>query len=152
MSTHDESGQDVVPTMRCEVCQVDVPAGNFCGLCGSHLVSDSRKGPRWLRGDTFGAAPNENVLLPSVASSLFPHLPQRSRTPFRVGLVLLLMGLVGFAVIKMPVGVDHGRALGLPVLFLLYLAESGVYRDVPLSVLCGGRRVSVRGSAWAGFC
>lgn len=135
MSTHDESGQDVVATMRCAVCEVEVPAGNFCGLCGSHLASRPGRGPRWLRGDTFGAAPNENVLLPSVASSLFPQIPRRSRAPFRVGLVLVLVGLVGFAILKMPSALIAICALGLPVLFLLYLSESRVYRDMSLNAL-----------------
>ncbi|MCX2933484.1 zinc ribbon domain-containing protein [Mycobacterium sp. CVI_P3] len=135
MSTQDETDHDAVPTMVCPVCEVDVPAGNFCGLCGAHRASAEAKGPRWLRGDAFGAAPNENVLLPSVASSLFPHIPKRSRAPFRVGLMLVLVGLVGFAIVKMPSALITICALGLPVLFLLYLAESGVYRDMSMSSL-----------------
>ncbi|MGY4708103.1 zinc ribbon domain-containing protein [Mycolicibacterium sp. CBM1] len=126
--------QDAVPTMECQVCEVDVPAGNFCGLCGSHLEAEG-KGPRWLRGDTFSVAPNENVLLPSIASSLFPQIPQRSRAPFRIGLVLVLIGLIGFAIVKMPSALITICALGLPVLFVLYLSESKVYRDISVNVL-----------------
>ena len=128
-----ETGTDDVPTMECSVCEIDVPAGAFCGYCGSHAADEPRRGPRWLgrlRGDTFGASPGESVLLPAVASSLFPHLPQRSRTPFRVGLVLVLVGLVVFAVVKMPAALITVAALGLPLLFVLYLAESAVYRDM----------------------
>ena len=31
------------PTMECRVCQTDVPAGEFCGLCGDLLTDAARK-------------------------------------------------------------------------------------------------------------
>jgi hypothetical protein len=130
MSAPDD---DVVPTMECGVCQIDVPAGAFCGYCGGHLASEPKRGPSWLRGlrgDTFGASPGESVLRPAIASSLFPHLPQGSRMPFRVGIALILAGLVLFAVVKMPAALITVAALGLPLLFVLYLTESAVYRDM----------------------
>ena len=34
MSTNDEQ----VPTAECRICQMDVPAGEYCGLCGCHLT------------------------------------------------------------------------------------------------------------------
>ncbi|EHB54888.1 hypothetical protein MycrhDRAFT_2082 [Mycolicibacterium rhodesiae JS60] len=126
---------DDVPTMECGVCRIDVPAGAFCGYCGAHLASEEKPGPRWLRklrGDTFGASPGEGVLRPAIASSLFPHLPQRSRTPFRVGLGLILVGLVGCAVVKLPAAGITIAALGLPLLFVLYVSESAVYRDMSM--------------------
>ncbi|TGD89333.1 zinc ribbon domain-containing protein [Mycolicibacterium sp. CH28] len=129
MSAGTESG-DEVPTLECSFCEMDVPAGAFCGYCGGHLASEAKRGPRWLRGDTFGASPGENVLLPAIASSLFPHLPQRSRTPFRVGLALVLVGLIGFAFLKIPPALITVAALGLPLLFVLYVSESAVYRDM----------------------
>lgn len=139
MTTPDDDG---VPVMECGVCQIDVPAGAFCGYCGGHLASEPARGPGWLRklrGDTFGASPGESVLLPAIASSLFPHLPQKSRTPFRVGLALILVGLVVFAIVKMPAALITVAALGLPLLFVLYLVESAVYRDMSpwSSVLAG---------------
>ena len=126
---------DDVPMMECGVCQIDVPAGAFCGYCGGHLASEAKPGPRWirkLRGDTFGASPGESVLRPAIASSLFPHLPARSRTPFRVGLALILVGLVACAVVKMPAAGITIAALGLPLLFVLYVSESAVYRDMSM--------------------
>jgi hypothetical protein len=102
-----------------------------------------------LRGDTFGASPGESVLLPAIASSLFPHLPQRSRTPFRVGLALILLGLVVFAVVKMPAALITVAALGLPLLFVLYLAESAVYRDMsPWSLVLAGTLGAALGVGW----
>ena len=126
-----------------------MPAGAFCGLCGGHLKSKPGPGPHWLRQDTFGAAPNESVLLPSIASSLFPHLPNRSRTPFRVGLILVLLGLVGFAFIKMPAALITVSALGLPLLFLLYLSESDVFRDMSRAALAvAGLTGAALGVGW----
>ena len=130
MTTPTESGPDGVARVECPVCETDVPAGAFCGLCGGHLTSKPGPGPHWLRQDTFGAAPNESVLRPSIASTLFPHLPNRSRTPFRVGLALVFLGLVAFALLKLPAPLITVAALGLPLLFLLYLSESDVFHDM----------------------
>ncbi|WP_179476032.1 zinc ribbon domain-containing protein [Mycolicibacterium vinylchloridicum] len=143
---------DEVPTMECGVCQIDVPAGAFCGYCGAHLASEEKPGPRWLRklrGDTFGASPGEGVLRPAIASSLFPHLPAQSRTPFRVGLALILIGLVLFAVVKMPAALITVAALGLPLLFVLYLSESAVYRDMSAwSMVLAGTLGAALGVGW----
>lgn len=143
---------DEVPMMECGVCQIDVPAGAFCGYCGGHLASEAKPGPRWLkklRGDTFGASPGESVLRPAIASSLFPHLPPGSRTPFRVGLALVLVGLVLFSVVKMPAALITVAALGLPLLFVLYLSESAVYRDLSVwSVVLAGTLGAALGVGW----
>ncbi|MBB3601272.1 hypothetical protein FHT40_000905 [Mycolicibacterium sp. BK556] len=143
---------DDVPVMECGVCQMDVPAGAFCGYCGGHLASEATRGPRWLRalrGDVFGASPGESVLRPAITSSLFPHLPQRSRTPFRVGVALILVGLVLFAVVKMPAALITVAALGLPLLFLLYLSESAVYRDMSVwSMVLAGTLGAALGVGW----
>jgi hypothetical protein len=143
---------DEVPTMECGVCQIDVPAGAFCGYCGAHLASEEKPGPRWLRklrGDTFGASPGESVLRPAIASSLFPHLPAQSRTPFRVGLALILAGLVLFAVVKMPAALITVAALGLPLLFVLYLSESAVYRNMKVwSMVLAGTLGAALGVGW----
>lgn len=143
---------DEVPTMECGVCQIDVPAGAFCGYCGGHLDSDHDSGPRWLRklrGDTFGASPGESVLRPAIASSLFPQLPGSSRTPFRIGLALILAGLVLFSVVKMPAALITVAALGLPLLFVLYLAESSVYRDMSTwAMVSAGTLGAALGVGW----
>ncbi len=124
-----------VPMVVCRVCQVEVPDGNFCGLCGAHLTEHRRRGPDWLRLGVFGAAPNENVLRPSLTSSLFPHLPSASRMPFRLGLAMWLTVLVGCAALRLPAALITVGALGLPLLFVLYLRESGAYRDLPVTTL-----------------
>ena len=85
--------------MRCPVCQTDVPAGAFCGTCGAQLSAHRGDGRGRLRLGAYAAAPGEHVLRLSAASSLFPHLPHRSRTPFRVALAVLSLALVAFALL-----------------------------------------------------
>jgi hypothetical protein len=128
MSTNDEQ----VPTAVCRVCQVDVPAGEYCGLCGCHLTSRKGEGPDWLRIRDFGAAPGEHLLQPSLASSLFPHLPRRSRIVFRIGLAVVLVALVAFALLRMPGALVAVSAFGFPFLFLLYVRESDGFHDIPV--------------------
>jgi hypothetical protein len=131
MSTGSETNDEQVPTAECRVCETDVPAGEYCGLCGCHLTPRRGEGPDWLRIRDFGAAPGEHLLQPSLASSLFPHLPPRSRTVFRFGLAVVLIALVAFAVLRLPAALVTVAALGLPFLFLLYLRESDAFADMP---------------------
>jgi hypothetical protein len=135
MSTGPESNDETVPTTECRVCQTDVPAGEYCGLCGCHLTPRRGEGPDWLRIRDFGAAPGEHLLQPSLTSSLFPHLPSRSRRAFRLGLVVVLAALVAFALLRLPAAMVAVAALGLPLLFLIYLRESDAFRDYPLATL-----------------
>jgi hypothetical protein len=124
-----------VPVTECRICQTDVPAGEYCGLCGCHLTPRRGEGPDWLRMRNFGAAPNEHLLQPGVASSLFPHLPERSRIAFRIGLVVVLAALVAFTLVRLPAALVTVAALGLPLLFVLYLRESDAQRDLPVATL-----------------
>jgi hypothetical protein len=134
MSTGPEPNDEEVPTAECRVCQTDVPAGEYCGLCGCHLTPRRGEGPDWLRIRDYGAAPSEHLLQPSLASSLFPHLPPRSRTVFRVGLAVVLVALVAFAVLRLPAALITVAALGVPFLFLLYLRESDAFADMPARI------------------
>jgi hypothetical protein len=122
---------DAVPTAECRICKTDVPAGEYCGLCGCHLTPRRGEGPDWLRIRDFGAAPDEHLLQPSLASSLFPHLPPRSRTVFRIGLAVFLVALVAFALLRLPAALVTVAALGFPLLFVLYLRESDGFADIP---------------------
>jgi hypothetical protein len=133
MSTSEEPA--AVPMTECRICRTDVPAGEYCGLCGCHLTPRRGEGPDWLRIRDYGAAPNEHLLQPSVASSLFPHLPHRSRTAFRVGLLVLLVALIAFTMLRLPAALITVAALGLPVLFALYLHESDAHDDLPVATL-----------------
>lgn len=136
MTTESEPGgpadPDAVPTMECRVCEVEVPAAKYCGLCGIHLTKESGDGPDWLRVRAYAAAPSEHLLQPSVASTLFPHLPSDRRTPFRLGLLVVLVALIAATLFKLPAVLVAVGALGLPLLFLIYLRESDAYRDLPV--------------------
>lgn len=122
--------------VECQVCQIDVPAGQFCGLCGVPLAEHkSGDGPHWLRARAFSAAPGQRLLSPSLTSSLFPHLSPRSRKVFLMGLVLLAVALTVGTVLRMPAALIAVASLGIPLLFALYLRESGVSRDIPRSTL-----------------
>lgn len=138
-----------VPTVECKRCQVDVPAGNFCGLCGCNPGSEPGKSSIWLRPKTFGAAPGESVLQPALASSLFPQLPSKSRVPFRLTLLIAMAGLLLAAVLRLPALGISISALGLPLLFLLYLRTSAAYRDVPrVSLVFAGALGALLGVGW----
>lgn len=142
--THD----DGFPVTECRVCRTDVPAGEFCGLCGCRLTPGRREGPDWLRMRNFSAAPGEHLLSPSLASSLFPHLAHRGA--FRLGLAALLVSLVAFALLRMPAALIAVAVLGFPTLFVIYLRESDAVRDLParLIVLAAVLGVAL-GVGWA---
>jgi hypothetical protein len=141
---------DVVPMMHCAVCDADVPAGAFCGTCGAHLSPRRGNGRGLLRPGAYGAAPGEPVLRLSVASSLFPHLPHRSRAAFRAALAVLVLMLVGLALLRWQAPLITVSVLGLPMLFVLYLHESDIDDDLPLSslVVTAGLAVGL-GAGWA---
>ncbi len=87
------------------------------------------------RVGTYAAAPGERVLQPFVAISLFPYLPQRSRMAFRVGLAALLLVLITFALLRWQAALIAIAALGLPLIFVLYLYEIDVQRDLTIRSL-----------------
>lgn len=122
--------------MECQVCQTDVPAGEYCGLCGTPLRDHrSGDGPHWLRASSYSAASGQKLLSLSLTSSLFPHLPPRARKVFLMGLGMLAVALTVATVLRMPAALTAVASLGLPLLFALYLHESGVSREIPRSML-----------------
>lgn len=133
MSTGDD--RISIPQTECRICQTDVPEGEYCGLCGCHLTPRPGEGPDWLRMRDYGAAPNEHLLQPALTSSLFPHLPQRSRTAFRLGLAAVVTALIAFTLLRLPAALITVAALGLPILFIIYLRESDAFRDFPVRTL-----------------
>jgi ribosomal protein L32 len=118
------------PLVTCPHCGSVVPAGEFCGHCGAHLVTDSRR-----RTHAFAAVPSERVAQVAIITTLFPHLPHRRGGPFRLGLlaggalVLVLAGLHLFA------PATAAAVFVLPVLYLMYLYEVEVYESEPWLVI-----------------
>lgn len=121
--------------VECRVCRVPVPEGEYCGLCGLPLKDHEAKGPDWLRLKAYSASPGEHLLRPNIVSTLFPHLSPSSRMPFLLGLGVLLAALIAATLFRLPAGIITVAALGLPLLFLIYLQESDVYDDVPTGTL-----------------
>ena len=83
--------------VECRVCRVDVPAGEYCGLCGVPLAEHrSGDGPHWLRASSFSAAPGQRLLSPALTSSLFPCLLNErecfARNNFLTALLLYISG------------------------------------------------------------
>lgn len=139
-----------VSTMSCWSCETEVPTAAFCGSCGAHLP-EGRGGARdRLRMDAYAAAPSEHVVRLSVASSLFPHLSRRSRAAFRVGLAALFLVLVVVSLLRWQAALIAISAVGLPLVFLLYLYEADVHRDLTLRTLVPTALLGVGlGIGWA---
>lgn len=142
-SSDPPSDPSAAPTTVCRTCGTDVPVGAFCGVCGANLFPhNGEKRDRWRIG-SFAAAANEHVLRLAVASSLFPQLPHRSRTQFRFGLVAVLFALTMFAVLRWQAPLIATAALGLPLLFVVYLHETGAHHDLSVRTLAGAAAVGV---------
>ncbi|WP_313673992.1 zinc ribbon domain-containing protein [Mycolicibacterium sp.] len=149
MTAGQSGSADIVTVALCPRCHTDVPEGNFCGVCGSSLAAQPGDGPQWLRPNTFGAAPSEKVMVPHFASSMFPHLPDRSRRPFRLTLVVAAVALAASVAAKLPAAGITVAALGLPLLFVLYLRASQIDRDIPrVSLALSAVAGAVLGSGW----
>lgn len=133
--TESQPHEPAAGMVECAVCQTDVPAGEFCGLCGIPLAEHRANGPGWLRIRAYSASPGEHLLRPNIVSSLFPHLSSRSRVPFLLGLGLIVAALIATTVARLPAALITVAALGLPLLFLIYLQESDVHRDIPTATL-----------------
>jgi hypothetical protein len=61
-----------------------------------------------------------------VATSLFPYLASRSRRAFRIGLAALLLVMIVLALLRLQAPLIAVCALGLPLMFVLYLYEINV--------------------------
>lgn len=135
MSTEPETDDPTPGMVVCRVCKIEVPEGEFCGYCGIPLSEHRADGPGWLRAKAYSASPGEHLLRPNIVSSLFPHLSPSSRMPFLVGLGVIVLALLATSLFRLPAALITVAALGLPLLFLIYLQESDVYDDVPTGTL-----------------
>lgn len=125
------SAEQQVATVTCPVCGNVVPVGAYCAACGTHLAHDAAA-PSARRAHSYVAAPGESVLHLSVVSSLFPHLSHRSRGPFRIGLVVVVAALLVLAALRLQAPAIAVSALGIPLLFQLYIYEANLYDEEPL--------------------
>jgi hypothetical protein len=122
-------------TIQCPACHSTVVAMAFCGNCGADAGAPVSSWGVLLRPKVYATAPREPVWLPRISSTLFPRLPERARAPFRVGLVVVLTAIVVLALLRVngPLGVI--ATIGWPLLFLLYVWQSDVFRDIPLRIM-----------------
>ena len=118
------------PLVTCPHCESVVPAGDFCGHCGAHLVSDSRR-----RTHAFAAAPSEHVAHVSIITTLFPHLPHRRGAPFRFALIAGAAVVLVLAALHLFAPATVAAVFVLPVLYLMYLYEVEVYESEPWLVI-----------------
>ncbi len=116
--------------VTCSACTEDTPPGTFCIRCGAPL-HESFSG-RSRERTHFAAAPHEHVALPSIVSSLFPHLPRASHWSLRVALALGTGVVVLLAVLHLFGVALIAAALLLPLLVTLYLIDVNLYEDEPL--------------------
>ena len=136
MSTESApGGGQAMATMSCPVCGKSVAVGAFCGRCGAHLSPKRGDWAESLRISAYAAAPGEHVLRLSVVSSLFPRLPRRCVSAFRLGLAALLAALVVCALLRWQPPLIALSTVGLPLVFLIYLRLSDVYYDMPIRTL-----------------
>jgi RsiW-degrading membrane proteinase PrsW (M82 family) len=118
------------PLVTCPHCGSLVPAGDFCGHCGAHLISDSKR-----RTHAYAAVPTEQVAHLSIITTLFPHLPHRRGGPFRVGLVAGGVLVLVLAAFHLFAPATAAAVFVLPVLYLIYLYEVEVYESEPWLVI-----------------
>lgn len=135
------------PLVTCPHCGMVVPAGDFCGHCGAHLITAST-----TRAHAFAAVPSERVAHLSIISTLFPHLPHRRGGAFRWALVSGGAAVLALAALHLFAPATIAATFLLPVLYLLYLYEVEVYEDEPW-LLIGATMIAgaVLGYAFTSF-
>jgi hypothetical protein len=138
----------VLATVVCPYCAVVVPDSRFCGACGAHLVHSGLRASQRLH--SYAAFPDEPVFRISVVTSLFPHLSHRAKAPFRVGFAVFLVLLLIFALAGTAAPLIAVSALGVPLLFLLYIWEVDPYEGsfLPTTFVCLLLGVGL-GAGWA---
>ncbi|HLN42970.1 MAG TPA: hypothetical protein VK215_10975 [Acidimicrobiales bacterium] len=128
-----------LPLLTCPYCAHAVPDGPFCGVCGAHLTHPAEQVAA-RRPHAYAAFPNESVLRLSIVTSLLPQLGHRSKSPFRMtfGLIATLLVILALADLEAPL--IAVSALGVPLLFQLYIFEVDPYESnylIPTIVLFG---------------
>ncbi|HUY74701.1 MAG TPA: PrsW family intramembrane metalloprotease [Candidatus Dormibacteraeota bacterium] len=118
------------PLVTCPHCGSTVPAGEFCGHCGAHLMSGNTR-----RTHAFAAVPSQPVAHISIVTTLFPHLPHRRGRPFRVALIAGGAAVVVLATLHLFAPATVAAVFVIPLLYLIYLYEVEIYESEPWLVI-----------------
>ena len=151
------AGDSQIPTrpverpslVQCPHCEMNVPAGEFCGHCGAHLTTASV-----TRRHAFAAVPSESVAHLSIITTLLPHLPHRQGGAFRWALIAGITLVAVTAALRLFAPATAAAAILLPALYLLYLYEVEVYEDEPWllvgATMVAGGLLGYVFTAWTG--
>lgn len=145
MSVRDD---DVI-TGVCPACHAVVPTTTFCGECGVRLGVEITRWGTVLRPSVFATAHHETIWLPRVSSTLFPRFPGRARKPFRIGLIVVLIGLIVCSLTRITGPAGIFSVIGWPLIFLIYVWESDAFRDIPARIMAVAMMIGVvSGVGW----
>lgn len=142
-------GDDTPGRRQCAACGETVPAARFCGACGADLDGRVTGWSVLLRPGVFANAHREPIWLPRISSTLLPRIPGRTRKPFRLGMIFVLLAIAFFSAVEKngPLGVF--AVIGWPLIFLIYTWESDVFRDIPARILAVSMMLGVAsGVGW----
>lgn len=126
---------DTLDTRQCAACGETVPAARFCGECGADLNDRITTWSVLLRPKVFANAHREPIWLPRISSTLLPRIPGRTRTPFRLGMIFVLLAIAVFSALERNGLLGVFAVIGWPLIFLIYTWESDVFRDIPARIL-----------------
>jgi hypothetical protein len=126
---------DELANRKCPACGSAMPAASFCGDCGARLDAPIDTWTQLLRPKVFANAHREAIWVPRVSSGLFPRIAGETRRPYRIGLITVLIAVVLLSAARLngPLGVM--AIIGWPLLFLIYVWETDVFRDLPARIL-----------------
>ena len=140
---------DDVNTGECPACHAVVPTTAFCGDCGLRRSAEITTWGTLLRPSVYATAHREAIWLPRVSSTLFPRFPGRVRRPFRIGLIVVLIGLIVCSLTRITGPAVVFSAIGWPLMFLIYIWESDAFRDIPARVMAVAMAIGVAsGVGW----
>lgn len=140
---------DDVFTAKCSVCHSVVPEASFCGECGARTAAPVTRWSALLRPSVFATAHRETIWLPRVSSTLFPRFPGEIRKPFRIGLIVVLIGLIVCSLTRITGPAGIFSVIGWPLLFLIYVWVSDAFRDIPPRVMAVAMVIGVvSGVGW----
>ena len=119
--------------VECQVCQTDVPAGEYCGLCGIPLTEHRADGPGWLRASAFSASPGEHLLTTEHRQLAVPPPVAAARACRScVGLWLIVAALVATTLVPPARRADHRRrARPAPAVPASTCRSPTSHRDIP---------------------